>query len=153
MNLNKVILCGRVTKAPEILMTQSGHKVAKISLATNEYQGKDKQDKTTFHNLVAWNKIADIAQQFVVMGHEIMIEGRIDNRSYEDKNGVKKYISEIIVERLQLGNKPRPKTADQADPNLTSNYQAPKEYQPIKENDDIPVIEDIDEIDISSIPF
>ena len=106
MNFNKAFLIGRVTKDPEVLMTPSGNKVAKISLATNEYQGKGKDDKTTFHNLVAWNKTADIAEQYVIKGQEIMIEGHIDNRSYEDKNGVKKYISEIIVERLQLGSKP-----------------------------------------------
>jgi len=137
MNLNKTFLIGRVTKAPEVLMTPSGHKVAKISLATNQYQGKEKEDKTTFHNLVAWNKTADIAEQYVIKGQEIMIEGHIDNRSYEDKNGVKKYISEIIVERLQLGSKP----------NRSNGEYKAKE----SEDNNIPIIED--DINISDIPF
>ena len=139
MNLNKTFLIGRVTKAPEVLMTPSGHKVAKISLATNQYQGKEKEDKTTFHNLVAWNKTADIAEQYIIKGQEIMIEGHIDNRSYEDKNGVKKYISEIIVERLQLGSKSK---------NETQGKQASKE----EVDDSLPTIDE-EEVNISDIPF
>ena len=147
MNYNRAILCGRVTKAPEILMTPSGHKVAKISLATNEYQGKGKEEKTVFHNLIAWDRTADIAQQYIVVGHEIMIEGRIDNRTYKKKDGTKGYVSEVIIDRLQLGSKPRA-TAAPAENTATSNYQAPP-----ADDDNVPVIEDMDEIDISSIPF
>jgi len=144
MNFNKAFLIGRVTKDPEVLMTPSGNKVAKISLATNEYQGKGKDDKTTFHNLVAWNKTADIAEQYVIKGQEIMVEGHIDNRSYEDKNGVKKYISEIIVERLQLGSKPKSEKQE---------YQSTTNQEKIATYDSIPVVEDTDEIDVKSIPF
>ncbi|KUK98934.1 MAG: Single-stranded DNA-binding protein [Parcubacteria bacterium 32_520] len=147
MNYNRAILCGRVTKAPEILMTPSGHKVAKISLATNEYQGKGKEEKTVFHNLIAWDRTADIAQQYIVVGHEIMIEGRIDNRTYKKKDGTKGYISEVVIDRLQLGNKPRA-VAVPAENTATSNYQ-----EPPADDDNVPVIEDMDEIDISSIPF
>lgn len=106
MNLNKVILCGRVTKEPEILSTASGKKVAKISLATNQFMGKDKEPKTVFHNLVAWGTTADVAEKYVTKGQEIMIEGHIDNRTYKKKDGSNGYISEVIVENLQLGNKP-----------------------------------------------
>ena len=137
MNLNKTFLIGRVTKAPEVLMTPSGHKVAKISLATKQYQEKEKEDKTTFHNLVAWNKTADIAEQYVIKGQEIMIEGHIDNRSYEDKNGVKKYISEIVIERLQLGSK--------------SNKSGGEQKTKQAEDNNIPIVED--DINASDIPF
>lgn len=137
MNLNKTFLIGRVTKAPEVLMTPSGHKIAKISLATNEYQGKGKDDKTTFHNLIAWNKTADIVGQYVIKGQEIMIEGHIDNRSYEDKNGVKKYISEIVIERLQLGSK--------------SNKSGGEQKTKQAEDNNIPIVED--DINASDIPF
>jgi len=150
MNLNKVILCGRVTKLPEVKMTTSGKKVAKISLATNMYQGKGKEDKTTFHNLVAWERTAEIVESFVVVGHEILVEGSIDNRSYE-KDGVKKYTTEIIVERLQLGSKPKS--------DKQSNYQ-PEQPETVKrtiksdlDEKDIPIIEDGDEINIEDIPF
>jgi single-strand DNA-binding protein len=137
MNLNKVILIGRVTKAPEVLMTPSGHKVAKISLATNQYQGKEKEDKTTFHNLVAWNKTADIAEQYVIKGQEIMIEGHIDNRTYKKKDGSNGYISEVVVERLQLGGKP----------NRSNGEYKAKE----SEDNNIPIVED--DINASDIPF
>jgi single-strand DNA-binding protein len=133
MNLNKVILCGRVTKAPEIKETPSGKKVAIISLATNMFMGKGKEDKTTFHNLVAWSSIAEVVEKYVSVGQEIIIEGNINNRNYEDKQGIKKNISEVIVERLQLGSSPIAK----------------KEKV---EEDEIPIIDE-DEIDVKDIPF
>ena len=133
MNLNKVILCGRVTKAPEIKETPSGKKVAIISLATNMFMGKGKEDKTTFHNLVAWSSIAEVVEKYVSVGQEIIIEGNINNRNYEDKQGIKKSISEVIVERLQLGSSP-----------ITKKEKV--------EEDEIPVIDE-DEIDVRDIPF
>jgi len=133
MNLNKVILCGRVTKAPEIKSTTSGKKVARISLATNMFMGKGKEDKTTFHNLVAWSSIADVAEKYISVGQEIIIEGNISNRTYEDKQGIKKNISEVIVERLQLGSSP-----------ITKKEKV--------EEDDIPIIDE-EEVNIADIPF
>lgn len=144
MNFNKAFLIGRVTKDPEILMTPSGNKIAKISLATNEYQGKEKDDKTTFHNLVAWNKTADIVEKYVIKGQEIMIEGHIDNRTYKKKDGSNGYISEVVVERLQLGSKPKSEKQE---------YQSTTSQEKIATYDDIPVVEDADEINIKDIPF
>lgn len=144
MNFNKAFLIGRVTKDPEILMTPSGNKIAKISLATNEYQGKEKDDKTTFHNLVAWNKTADIVEKYVIKGQEIMIEGHIDNRTYKKKDGSNGYISEVVVERLQLGSKPKSEKQE---------YQSTTSQEKIATYDDIPVVEDTDEIDVKDIPF
>jgi len=136
MNLNKTFLVGRVTKDPEVLSTQSGKKVAKISLATNQFMGKGKPQKTTFHNIVAWGTTADVAEKYVTKGQEIMIEGHIDNRSYKKKDGSNGYISEVVVERLQLISKPK---------NETQDKQETKEEEP-------PVIDE-DEIDIKDIPF
>ena len=133
MNLNKVILCGRVTKAPEIKSTTSGKKVARISLATNMFMGKGKEDKTTFHNLVAWSSIADVAEKYISVGQEIIIEGNISNRTYEDKQGIKKNVSEVIVERLQLGSSP-----------ITKKVEV--------EEDEIPIIDE-EEVNIADIPF
>ena len=137
MNLNKVILCGRVTKLPEIQTTTSGNKVAKISLATNQFMGKDKEDKTTYHNLVAWNSFAEVVEKYIVVGHEIIVEGHIDNRSYKKKDGSNGYISEVVVERLQLGSKPK---------NETQRKQASKE------DDSLPIIDE-EEINMADIPF
>jgi len=137
MNLNKVFLIGRVTKEVEVLATTSGKKVAKISLATNQFMGKDKPQKTTFHNLVAWGIWADVAEKYVTKGQEIMIEGHIDNRTYKKKDGSNGYISEVVVERLQLGSKP----------NRSNGEYKAKE----SEDNNIPIIED--DINISDIPF
>ncbi len=139
MNLNKTFLIGRVTKDPEVLSTQSGKKVCRISLATNQFMGKGKEDKTTFHNIVAWGTIADVAEKYVTKGQEIMIEGRIDNRSYKKKDGSNGYISEVVVERLQLGSKPK---------NETQGKQASKE----EVDDSLPIIEE-EEINSSDVPF
>jgi len=94
---------------PEIITLDSGKKLAKFSLATNEYY-KDadgqKQTKTDWHNLVAWNKTAEIIENYVTKGKEIAVEGKLTSRSYETKEGEKRYITEVVVnEVLMLGNK------------------------------------------------
>ncbi len=106
---NKVQLIGNLGNDPEIITLDSGKKLAKFSLATNEYY-KDadgqKQTKTDWHNLVAWNKTAEIIENYVTKGKEIAIEGKLTSRSYETKEGEKRYITEVVVnEVLMLGNK------------------------------------------------
>ena len=106
---NKVQLIGNLGNNPEIITLDSGKKLAKFSIATNETYKNTKGEKvenTQWHNLVAWNKTAEIIEKYVVKGNEIAIEGKLTSRSYEDKEGVKKYITEIVVnELLMLGNK------------------------------------------------
>ena len=106
---NKVQLIGNLGNDPEIITLDSGKKLAKFSLATNEYY-KDadgqKQTKTDWHNLVAWNKTAEIIENYVTKGKEIAVEGKLTTRSYETKEGEKRYITEVVVnEVLMLGNK------------------------------------------------
>ncbi|MGB0770385.1 MAG: single-stranded DNA-binding protein [Flavobacteriaceae bacterium] len=102
---NKVQLIGNLGNDPEIITLESGKKLAKFSLATNEnYKDKDgqKQTKTDWHNVVAWNKTVDIIEQYVSKGKEIAIEGKLSTRSYEDKEGQKRYTTEVIVNELLL---------------------------------------------------
>ena len=106
---NKVQLIGNVGGEPTITNLDGGKKVARISIATNE-QYKDgngeKQTNTNWHNLVAWGKAADIIEKYVSKGKEIAIEGKLTTRSYEDKDGVKRYVTEVVVsEILLLGSK------------------------------------------------
>jgi single-strand DNA-binding protein len=105
MSVNKAILIGRLGKDPELKYTSTGKAVTTFSLATNEKR-KDKdgnrQDKTTWHNIVAWGKQAEVMKEYLTKGKEVYIEGRIDNRSYEDKENVKKYVSEIVVQSFQF---------------------------------------------------
>ena len=105
---NKVTLIGRTGKEVEITTFENGQK-ASVSLATTDFyknaQGEKVED-TQWHNLVAFGKIAELLQKYVAKGQEIAIEGKIVNRSYEDKEGVTRYISEIRVEEiLLLGSK------------------------------------------------
>jgi single-strand DNA-binding protein len=106
---NKVQLIGNLGNKPEIINLESGKKLAKFSVATNENyknaQG-EKITETNWHNCVAWNKTAEIIEKYVEKGKEIAIEGKLTTRSYDDKDGTKKYITEVVVsELLLLGNK------------------------------------------------
>ncbi|MBL7743498.1 MAG: single-stranded DNA-binding protein [Chitinophagaceae bacterium] len=106
---NKVQLIGNLGGKPEVKNTESGKKLARFSMATNEvYRNAsgDKVTETQWHNLVAWGKLADIAEKYLDKGKEVAIEGKLINRSYTDKEGNKKYITEIQVnELLMLGVK------------------------------------------------
>jgi len=104
---NKVQLIGNLGNDPEIITLESGKKLAKFSLATNEsYKDASghKVDNVQWHNLVAWNKTADIIEKYVTKGKEVAIEGKLTSRSYETKEGEKRYITEVVVnELLMLG--------------------------------------------------
>ena len=106
---NKVQLIGNLGQAPEIISFDSGNKLAKLVMATNETYKNAKGEKITdtqWHNVVAWGKTADIIEKYVKKGQEIAIEGKIVNKSYETKEGEKRYRTEIqISELLLLGAK------------------------------------------------
>ena len=105
MSVNKAILIGRLGKDPELRYTPSGKAVTSFSLATTErWTGADGQrnESTTWHNIIAWGKQAELLKEYLSKGREVYIEGRIDNRSYEDKEGNKRYISEIVVQNFSF---------------------------------------------------
>ena len=106
---NKVQLIGNLGNNPEVRTTESGKKWARFSVATNETYRTAKGDKVTetqWHNLVAWGKVADIAEQYLAKGSEVAIEGKLINRNYTDKDGNKRYVTEVQVnEVLMLGEK------------------------------------------------
>lgn len=106
---NKVQLIGNLGNAPEVKTTENGKKLARFAVATNEsYRNAngEKVTETTWHNLVAWGKVAEIAEKYLNKGSEVAIEGKLINRSYTDKDGNKKYITEVQVnELLMLGSK------------------------------------------------
>lgn len=102
---NRVQLIGNLGQDPETKTLESGKKVTHFTLATDEgYKNSEGQkvSETTWHNIVAWNGLADIADRFLKKGREVAVEGRIVYRSYEDKNGVMKYITEIVLNDLVL---------------------------------------------------
>lgn len=103
-SLNRVMLIGNLGKDPELRYTTSGVAVATFSLATNESwkdQDGNTQERTEWHNIVAWKKLAEICGEWLKKGKKVYIEGRIQTRSYDDKNtGTKKYITEIVAENM-----------------------------------------------------
>lgn len=106
---NKVTLIGHLGMEPELKQTEGGYKLAKFSLATNESYKNSKGEKVTetqWHNLIAWGKTAEFLGKYVHKGNEVVVEGKLLNRNYTDKAGVKKYITEIQVnDVLVVGGK------------------------------------------------
>lgn len=109
MSVNKVILVGNVGKDPELRYTASGAAVATFSLATSErYKDREgnQQEKTEWHNIVAWRQLAEICGKYLKKGRQVYIEGRIQTRSYDDRDGNKRYITEIVADQMQMLGRP-----------------------------------------------
>lgn len=106
MNLNKVFILGRLTADPQLRSTAGGLQVASFGLATNRVwtnKAGEKQEATEFHNIVVWGRQAEVASKFLAKGGLALIEGRLQTRSWDDKQGQKRKTTEIIAERIQLG--------------------------------------------------
>jgi single-strand DNA-binding protein len=157
MNFNKAIIIGRVTKDPEVRTTPSGQNVASIGVATNRVWNSNsggKQEKTEFHNIVAWGKLADICGQYLTKGQLVMFEGRLETRTWDGQDGVKRSRTEIIAENMQMG--PRagqkggysaPQGDDAKSPAKTSEKAKPEDAPKPSQN------ESEEEIKIEDIPF
>lgn len=132
MDLNKVMIIGRVTRDIEARTTPTGQSVASFSVATNlrwkDQQGQ-LQEKVEFHNIVAWRKLADICKQYLRKGSKVYIEGRLQTRSWQDQQGVTKYRTEIVTDNMIMldskgsgGGTPSPADAE-AQPPPASNEE------------------------------
>ncbi|MBB4037724.1 single-strand DNA-binding protein [Dysgonomonas hofstadii] len=150
MSVNKVILIGNVGKDPDVKYFDNGSVVANFTLATTERgytaaNGTQIPDRTEWHNIVCWRGLAKVAEQFVKKGVQVYIEGKIRSRTYDDANGVKRYVNEIYADNLELlgsrrregeGDMPYNQPANDnynVNPN-SNNYNAPN----ISEEDDLP---------------
>lgn len=105
MSVNKAILVGNVGNDPEVRYLDGGMSVARFSLATTEnYKNKsgEKVSQTEWHNIVAWRHLAELSEKYISKGRQLFIEGRITNRSWEDKEGNKRYTTEIVATTIQL---------------------------------------------------
>lgn len=120
MDLNKAMIIGNVTRDPETRTTPSGATVANFSVATNlvwKDQSGQRQEKAEFHNVVAWRRLAETINQYVKKGSRVYVEGRIQTRSWDDQQGVKRYRTEIIADNLIM--------LDRAPQGSGRGYQAP----------------------------
>jgi single-strand DNA-binding protein len=119
--MNKVILIGNLTRAPELNTTQSGVNVAKFSLAVNRgYKAKDGTQPVDFINIVAWRELGDRCAQYLSKGKKACVEGELNIRQYEDKNGETRYVTEIIAHNVEF-------LTPKGDDGYRSDYSAPPE--------------------------
>lgn len=154
MNLNKAIIAGNLTRDPELRQTPSGQAVCSFGVATNRFytdSAGQKQKQAEFHNIVAWGRQAEVVNQYLKKGSLVLVEGRLQTRSWQDQQGNKHWKTEIVAERIQLG--PRsvggggamPPEADQEPP---ANVSRQPETPIIELPDD-----GEEEIDVKEIPF
>jgi len=138
VSVNKAILIGNLGKDPETITTASGVSVCKFSLATTE-KVKDEK-KTEWHRITAWGKLADICGQYLTKGKLVYIEGRIQTREWEDKEGVKRQTTEIVANEMRmLGSKQEGQAPDKPrkpEPNV--HYGKAGEPVPPMDDDDMP---------------
>lgn len=155
MSLNKVQLIGNITRDPEVRQIPGGQSVATFGLATNlrwRDQSGEMQNKTEFHNIVAWRKLAEICGQYLRKGSKIYIEGRIQTRDWEGEDGVKRYRTEIVADNMIM--------LDRKGENLPVVSNEDRESSGIAEKaskkndaDPVPVEGDDAGVDIDDLPF
>lgn len=151
MNLNKAIIVGRVTQDPQLRTTPSGQPVCNFSIATNrtwtDSSTNEKQEKVEFHNVVTWRRLAEISNQYLTKGSLVMIEGRIETRSWDDQSGNKRYRTEIVADNMQLGPRPSVASGEGGQRPTYNNQQSAPPSNPPQENkkpqssEEIPTVE------------
>jgi len=162
MAVNKVLLIGNVGRDPEVRYINNDTRVANFTLATTDRgfttrAGVVVPEKTEWHNIVLWRGLAEVAEKYVRKGSKVFIEGKITNRSYEDKTGVKRYITEILAENLELLD--RKPTSQEGGYGEQSSHPANNGYQPQNYPDSMPPTDDIqsdyvlEPEDNSDLPF
>jgi single-strand DNA-binding protein len=171
MNLNKAFILGNLTRDPELKQTPSGQAVCSFGVATNRFyndQMGQRQQQTEFHNIVAWGRQAEIISQYLKKGNLILVEGRLQTRSWQDQQGAKHWRTEIVADRIQLGPRPQGGGSDggwrgnqeqdgygNASAPSGSNAHSADSKNPKPSQDATPVIElpEEEEIDVREIPF
>ncbi|PIB37158.1 single-stranded DNA-binding protein [Reichenbachiella sp. 5M10] len=145
--VNKVILVGNLGRDPEVRHLDNGRAVANFSIATSEtYKNKQGERVTTteWHNMVLWSPLAEIAEKYLKKGNQVYIEGKLTSRSYEDKDGVTKYITEVVGREMTLLGGPRQEGADNSTPPAAASQPSNSEIVDS-------TVEDSNEID--DLPF
>jgi len=152
MYLNKAIIFGNLTKDPEVKALPSGVKVASFSLATNRvWKDKEgrKQENVDFHNVVLFGKQAELAGQYLKKGSSLLVEGRMQTRSWDAQDGTKKYRTEVVVDTMQFGPRTQGGTGFTGDKSKTDD-SSPK--TPSKE-EAVEIQYPDEEINVEDIPF
>ena len=140
--VNKAIILGNLGKDPEVRFTQSGRAVANFTVATTDTwfdQENGRQERTDWHNIVVWGKQAETCGQYLSKGRQVYIEGRIQTRSYDDRDGNKRYVTEIVAQRVQfLGGRGEEGRSGQYESGGASSGAGGYEAPPVPDDDDVP---------------
>jgi single-strand DNA-binding protein len=164
MDLNKVMLIGRLTRDPELRTTPSGINVCQIGIATSyvytNQQTGQKVENTEFHNVVLWRKLGEIAHQYLKKGTQVFIEGRLQTRSWDGKDGTKHYRTEIIADNMIMlqragtgsgaGNYQAPANAPQPAKDTPGKAEEASQVPPAEE---LPTIQQGEDVNVEDIPF
>ncbi len=141
-DINKVVLIGRLTKDPELKYTQNGSAVSNFSIANNRSYtvAGEKKEMTSFFNCIAWGKSGEVIVQYCKKGQRIAIEGRLQQRSWEDQSGGKRSVVEIVVENFQFltAKGQAPEGADRQQEQAAPDYESPGSADTSFADDDIP---------------
>ena len=140
-SVNKVILIGNLGQDPELRYTSAGVAVATFTLATNESwkdQDGNLQERTQWHNLVAWRKLAEICGEYLKKGSRIYVEGRLQYRNYDDKNGVKRYVTEIVIDQMMMLDSKGASHSNGSSPAAEIAPSQPQEESGPEKADDLP---------------
>jgi single-strand DNA-binding protein len=164
MNVNKVILVGRLTRDPDMRTTTSGQQVVTLSMATNNFwtdKSGTRQERTEFHTVILWGRLAEIAGQYLTKGQECYVEGRLQTREYTAKDNTERRVTEVVGETMQLGSRAQGSSGGQTQGKSMARSAAPAaaaapaaKSAPVEE--EIPTInldDERDEIKIEDVPF
>lgn len=162
MDLNKVMIIGRLTRDPELRTTPNGASVCQIGLATNyvytNQQTNQKVEQVEFHNIVLWRRLAEIANQYLKKGRRVYIEGRLQTRSWEGKDGQKRSRTEIVADNMIMldggsGAGGAGSNRSDANRNDSNNQAGPTVEEQPSPSEELPTINQEDSINVEDIPF
>ena len=162
MSFNKVLILGNAAAAPEVRHLEGGSVVANFRVATSEVftdRSGNRTERTEWHNIVCWRRLAETAEKFIQKGTQVFIEGRITTREFTDQSGQKRYRTEIVADNIQLtgrrpdsqNQQPAPQQSYQAPAQQYQRPAAPQPAQPAPQ--DFPAVEDFNDTDANDLPF
>ena len=141
MSVNKVILVGRLGQNPEIRYTPSGAAVANFSVATNEVwndKSGQKQERTEWHKIVVWGKIAEVCGKYLTKGKQVYLEGRLQTRQWQDKDSQTRYTTEVIAQSVQFLGNSSGTVEKSVEPSTPQMQETQNQAEPTFTEDDIP---------------
>lgn len=161
MNLNKTFLVGNLAADPELRNLPSGRPVCSFRIATNrmwtDRESGEKKEDVQFHSIVAWGKLGTLVSQYLSKGSLVLVEGRLNTRSWEDSEGNRRYRTEIVAENIQFGPRGIGASGQTTEPSPAPQPQPSQENKNNKnkgaKEEEIPTIEEGEDIDVEEIPF